>query len=129
MTADEESALSFLLLQAIALGRVAIGMVATLAPGAAARFQFGSASAAQTLTIRMLGVRDLGLGVGALLAARHGNAALRDWAHAGALADAVDAVAFATSGRRAHVRAPRLTTLIAASSAACSTWATRHLTP
>ena len=127
MTADEESALAFLLLQGIALGRIAIGVVATLAPSAVARFQFGSASAAQVLTIRMLGVRDLGLGLGALIAARHDNAALRDWAQAGALADAVDAMAFASSGRRAGVRASRLATLIAAASAASSTWATRQL--
>jgi hypothetical protein len=127
MTAEEESALAFLLLQGIALGRIAIGVVATLAPGAAARFQFGSATPAQALTIRMLGVRDLGLGLGALFAARHGNAALRDWTQAGALADAVDAMAFASSGRRAGVRAAHLTSLIAATSAASSAWATRHL--
>lgn len=129
MTEDEEAALAFLLLQGIALARIAIGVAATLAPGAASRIQFGSASPAQTLTIRMLGARDLGLGLGALLAARHDSAALRGWAEAGAIADAVDALAFASSGRRAGVRAAGMTTLIAASSAACSAWASRHLTP
>jgi hypothetical protein len=123
-----ERAVPRLLVRAIAVGRVAIGAVATLAPAAAGRFQFGSAPAAQTLAIRMLGARDLGLGLGALLAGRHGSGALRGWAEAGALADAVDAVAFAGSGRRAGVRGARLTTLIAGSSAACSMWAARRLT-
>lgn len=128
MTADQESALALLLVRGIAVARIAIGVVATLAPAATARFQFGSAAPAQALTVRMLGARDLGLGLGALSAARHGNAALRGWAEAGALADAVDAAAFARSGRRAGVRATRLTTLVASSSAACSMWAARRLT-
>jgi len=128
MTADHKSALALLLLRGIAIARVGIGVVATLAPVVAARFQFGSATPATALTVRMLGARDLGLGLGALLAERHGSAALRGWAEAGALADAVDAVAFARSGRRAGVRATRLTTLVAGSSAACSMWAARRLT-
>jgi hypothetical protein len=128
MTAEQESALARLLVHTIAVGRIAIGAVATLAPAAAGRFQFGSAPPAQTLAIRMLGARDLGLGLGALLAVRHGSPALRGWAQAGALADAVDAAAFAGSGRRAGVRAARLTTLVAGSSAACSLWAARRLT-
>jgi hypothetical protein len=128
MATDVQSAVVLLLVRGIALARVAIGVVATLAPGTASRVQFGSATPAQVLTIRMLGARDLGLGLGALLAEQKGSVALRGWAEAGALADAVDAVAFASSGRRAGMRAVRLTTLIAASSAACSMWAARHLT-
>ncbi|HSK97578.1 MAG TPA: hypothetical protein VK891_13240 [Euzebyales bacterium] len=128
MTAEQESALARLLVRTVAVGRIAIGVVATVAPTAAGRFQFGSAPPAQTLAIRMLGARDLGLGLGALLAARHGSAAVRGWAEAGALADAVDAVALAGAGRRAGVRAARLTTLVAGSSAVCSLWAARRLT-
>lgn len=127
MTDEEQSALALLLVQGIALARVGIGVVATAAPYAAARFQFGSAPAAQAMTVRMLGVRDLALGVGALLAIRHGSAAARDWAHAGALVDAVDAAAFVRTGRRSSVRGRRLTTLVAASSAAFSTWAAGRL--
>lgn len=128
MTADERSALAFLLIRGIALARVAIGVVATVAPAAASRFQFGSAPPAQAMTVRMLGARDLGLGLGALLAARHDSTALRGWADAGALADAADAAAFLRSGRRAGVRVRRITALVAASSAACSAWAARRLT-
>lgn len=127
MTDEEQSALALLLVQGIALARVGIGVVATAAPYAAARFQFGSAPAAQAMTVRMLGVRDLALGVGALLAIRHGSAAARDWAHVGALVDAVDAAAFVRTGRRSSVRGRRLTTLVAASSAAFSTWAAGRL--
>lgn len=127
MTDDEQSALALLLVQGIALARVGIGVVATAAPSTAARFQFGSAPAAQAMTVRMLGVRDLALGVGALLAIRHGSAAARDWAHAGALVDAVDAAAFVRTGRRSSVRGRRLTTLVAAASAAFSTWAAGRL--
>jgi hypothetical protein len=127
MTADERSALALLLIRGIAVARVAIGVAATLAPVAAGRFQFGAATPVAAITVRMLGARDLGLGLGALLA-RHDSAAVRGWAEAGALADAVDAFAFARSGRRAGVRATRLVTLVAASSAACSVWAARRLT-
>lgn len=128
MKADETSALALLLIRGIALARVAIGVAATLAPVTAGRFQFGAATPVEAITVRMLGARDLGLGLGALLAAPHDSAALRGWAEAGALADAVDAVAFARSGRRAGVRASRLVTLVAASSAACGMWAVRRLT-
>ena len=127
MTDEEQSALALLLVRGIALARVGIGVVATAAPYAGARFQFGAAPHAQAMTVRMLGVRDLGLGLGALLAARHGSAAMRGWAEAGALADAVDAAAFVRMGRGANVRGRRLTALIAATSAACSAWAARHL--
>ncbi|HSK90523.1 MAG TPA: hypothetical protein VK875_04340 [Euzebyales bacterium] len=128
MTDDERGALALLAIRGIALARIGIGVVATLAPGVGARFQFGSAAPELAVTVRMLGARDLGLGLGALLAERHGSAALRGWAEAGALADAVDAVAFLRSGRPAGIRAPRLTTLVAASSAVCSVWAARRLT-
>ena len=127
MTDEEQSALALLLVRAIALARVGIGVVATVTPYAAARLQFGAAPPAQALTVRMLGVRDLGLGLGALLATGHGSAAERGWAEAGALADAVDAAAFARMGRRAGIRGRRLTALVAASSAACSAWAARRL--
>lgn len=127
MTTEQELALARLLVLAIALGRIGIGLIATVAPTAAARFQFGAAPPAQTLTIRMLGARDLSLGLGAMLAARHGSAALRGWVEAGALADTVDAAAFARMGGRAGARAVGLTTLIAVSSAACGAWAARRL--
>jgi hypothetical protein len=149
MTAEQESALAKLLVGAIAVGRIGIGAVATLAPGAAARLvfheprlgrgtctrfvgpgptKFGSAPATHVLLIRMLGARDLALGVGAVLAARHGGTGVRGWVEAGVLADAVDAVAFARSGPPAGARAVGLTTLVAGASAASGLWAARRLT-
>jgi hypothetical protein len=125
--AGDGPALALLMARGIALGRVALGVVATLAPAAAARFQFGSARPALTIAVRMLGARDLALGVGVLLAARHGSTQLRGWVEAGALADGVDAAAFVQWGRRAGARAPGLTALVATTAAACGTWAARHL--
>jgi hypothetical protein len=127
MMTDADSALALLMVRGIAIGRVGVGVVATLAPSAAARFQFGSAAPALTIAVRMLGVRDLALGVGALLAARHGSAQLRGWVEAGAVADGVDAAAFLRWGGRAGARAPHLTALVAATATACATWAARRL--
>lgn len=126
MADDHTSALATPLVGGIAAGRVAIGVVATLAPAVGARFQFGSAPPAQVVTVRMLGARDLGLGLGALLAMRHGGGALRTWVQAGALADAVDAWAFARAGR-AEARGARLTTVVAAAAAVGGAWAAGQL--
>jgi len=108
----------------IALARVAIGAGATVAPGLVSRVQFGATSPAQRITVRMLGARDLALGIGVLLAARHESPGLRGWVEAGAFADAVDAVAFLRAGHGAS-RRRGLTVLIAAGSAAVSVWAAR----
>jgi hypothetical protein len=124
---EHDDALADLVARGIALARVAIGVGATFAPSLVARLQFGSASPAQMITVRMLGARDLALGAGALLAARHGANGLRGWVEAGALADAVDAAAFLRGGRGAS-RRRGLTILVAAGSAAASIWAARTLT-
>lgn len=123
---DNDDALADLAVRAIALTRVAIGVGATLTPRLVSRVQFGTTSPAQTITVRMLGARDLALGIGALLAARHGSSGLRGWAEAGALADAVDALAFLRGGSGAS-RRRSLTMLVAGGSAAISVWAARTL--
>lgn len=124
---DQAPALAKLLIGGIAAGRIAIGVGATVAPSAGARFQFGAAPPALTMTVRMLGARDLALGVGALIAMGHGGAPLRLWTQAGVLADAVDALAFARTGRLADVRGARLTTAVATAAAICGAWAARRL--
>jgi hypothetical protein len=88
--------------------------------------QFGTTSPAQTIAVRMLGARDLALGVGVLLAARHGSSGMRGWVEAGALADAVDALAFLRGGRGAS-RRRALTIIVAGGSAAVGVWAARML--
>lgn len=124
---DNDDALADLTVRGIALARVAIGVGATLAPRLVSRVQFGTTSPAQAVTVRMLGARDLALGVGALLAAHHGSSGLRGWVEAGVLADAVDAFAFLRAGRGAS-RRRALTVLVAGGSAAASVWAARTLT-
>lgn len=85
----------------LAAARVALGVVAYVAPGVPARPWIGDAAArttAATVLARALGARDLGLGAGLLLAARHG-APIRGWTEAGALADLGDLVATLLSFR------------------------------
>ncbi len=85
----------------LAAARVALGVVAYAAPTVPARPWIGDAASrttAATVLARALGARDLGLGAGLLLAARHG-APIRGWAEAGALADLGDLVATLLSFR------------------------------
>lgn len=124
--AGEQTALADLAARGIAVARVGIGVGATLAPRLMSRLQFGSTSPAQDVALRMLGARDLALGIGGLLAARHGSTGLRGWVEAGALADAVDAAAFLRA-RRGSIRRRAFTVLVAGGSAACSVWAARRL--
>ncbi|HSJ43637.1 MAG TPA: hypothetical protein VK923_03015 [Euzebyales bacterium] len=123
---DNDGALADLAVRGIAVARVAIGVGATLSPRLVSRLQFGTTSPAQTITVRMLGARDLALGLGALLAARHGSSGLRGWVEAGALADGVDALAILRGGPAAS-RRRGLTVLVAGGSAAVSVWAARIL--
>ncbi len=76
---------------AIGRTRIAVGLAALVAPRLATRMMFGrgSDSDAATLFARMLGGRDLALGLGVVIAVDRG-APLRGWLEAGALADAID---------------------------------------
>jgi hypothetical protein len=78
---------------AMAWGRVALGTALVLAPRPAGRPWFGSDvdRPAGTLLVRSLGARDLALGVGVLLALRHGTP-VRGWVEGGVLADGADLV-------------------------------------
>jgi hypothetical protein len=78
----------------IAVGRVALGAIALLAPRATASLLLGhrASRGAVAMTTRMLGARDLALGLGTLRALdRDSDPAA--WTNASALADAGDAVA------------------------------------
>lgn len=124
--ADDRVTLADLAARGIAVARIGIGVAATLAPRAASHYQFRGADPSLSISVRMLGARDLALGIGALMAARRGPSALRGWVEAGMIADAVDALAFARAdGDDARLR--RLTALVAASTAACGAWAARQL--
>jgi hypothetical protein len=83
------------LAEATAWVRIAIGVTALVAPTVPLRPWVGGDFAQQPRTkllARSLGARDLGLGIGAVLALRH-DAPVRGWVEGGAVADAGDALA------------------------------------
>ena len=90
--------------KAVAFGRIGLGIGYTLTPGLALRLWPGRAAAseADAAVLRMMarstGGRDIGLGIGALLALKHGGP-VRGWLEAAMLADAADAVAIAIAFR------------------------------
>jgi hypothetical protein len=78
----------------LAGARIAIGVVSLMAPGVVGRTISGDAryEGATRLFGRMVGARDLGLGLGVLLALDR-DAPVRGWLEASALVDTIDAVA------------------------------------
>ncbi|HEY7151975.1 MAG TPA: hypothetical protein VH391_09865 [Solirubrobacterales bacterium] len=90
----------------LARGRIAIGLTALVAPKLASRAMFGrrGATAGTVAFARMLGGRDVALGLGVVIALDRG-APVRGWLEAGALADGAD-FASALLARR---RIPRAT--------------------
>ena len=75
--------------------RIGIGVLAFIAPKLALRPWVGASVSDEPggrLLGRSLGARDVALGAGAILAARH-DGPVRGWIEAGALADAGDLVA------------------------------------
>lgn len=83
------------LAEAVAWGRVAIGVTALVAPTLPLRPWVGRDFAWQPrakLLARSLGARDLALGMGVILALRH-DAPVRGWVEGSGLADAGDTLA------------------------------------
>jgi hypothetical protein len=78
----------------LAGGRIAIGAVSLLAPGLVGRTMTGpeGSDGGTRLFARMVGARDLGLGLG-LLAALDRGAPVRGWLEASAVVDGIDAAA------------------------------------
>jgi hypothetical protein len=76
----------------LAGGRVAIGVASLLAPGFVGRTMTGGegSEGATRLFARMVGARDLGLGLGLLIALSRG-APVRGWLEASAVVDGIDA--------------------------------------
>src|SRR5438445_10862553 len=78
----------------LARGRIAVGLFAFAAPGLTAR-AMSDESGAQGLApvlARMLGIRDIALGLGTVIALDRGKP-VRGWLEGSALADTVDCVA------------------------------------
>ena len=78
----------------LAGGRIAIGIVSVLAPGLVGRAMMGpdGDSGGTRLLLRVVGARDLALGIG-VLAALDRDASVQGWLRASAVVDALDAAA------------------------------------
>ncbi len=83
----------------LGVARIAFGVAALAAPTMFGRAWVGDegSSASVALITRAFGVRDVALGLGAVLAARRG-APVRGWIEAGLLCDTCDVIATLTSG-------------------------------
>ena len=76
----------------IARGRVVIGLGALVAPGLAVRMLMGESTPTTRTLTRMLGARDLALGIGAVTSVKE-RTQDAEWVSMGAVADGVDALA------------------------------------
>jgi len=78
----------------VARGRIAIGVIWLLAPEVVGRTMTGpdGSTGGTRLFARMVGARDLGLGLGVLVALQRG-APVRGWLEASAVVDGIDAAA------------------------------------
>ena len=111
----------------LARGRIAFGVVSLLAPGLVARTMTGGHSEGGTrLFVRMVGARDLGVGLG-LQVALDRDAPTRGWLEASAVVDAIDAAACLLA--RPHLRPSVFpgTLGLAATGALLSAWLARQL--
>lgn len=103
----------------IAAGRTAVGVGAFLFPTRFARSWVGTAGAHPSLQplARGLAARDLALGIGSLLAMKHGRG-VRGWSEAGALADLGDALGTVMSWRQLPEKERMVVLAVASASAA-----------
>ena len=115
---------------ALARGRIAFGVVSLLAPGVVARTMTdgGPSEGGTRLFVRMIGARDLGVGLG-LQVALDRDAPTRGWLEASAVIDAIDAAACVLA--RQHLRPSVFpgTLGLAATGALLSAWLARQLDP
>ena len=114
---------------ALARGRIAFGVVSLLAPALVAPMMTGGGSeGGKRLFVRMIGARDLGVGIG-LQAAVERGAPTRGWLEASAVVDTIDAAACLLA--RHHLRPGVFpgTLGLAASGALLSAWLARQLDP
>jgi hypothetical protein len=107
----------------VARGRIAIGVVSLLAPAWVGRTMTGREGrrGGTRAFVRMVGGRDLALGLGVLVALERG-APVRGWLEASALVDGIDAAACLLA--RQHIRTRVLPGVVggAAAGALLSAW-------
>jgi hypothetical protein len=114
----------------LARGRIAIGAAALAAPGLAGRVMFGrdgSRPGVRALA-RMLGGRDLVLGLGVIIALDRG-APVRGWLEACAVADTVDLVACTLARDQIPPATYCPTVALAGGAALAGLWLSRRLDP
>ena len=115
---------------ALARGRIASGVVSLLAPGLVARTMTGGdeSEGGTRLFVRMIGARDLGVGLG-LLVALDRDAPTRGWLEASAVIDGIDVAACLLA--RHHLRPGVFpgTLGMAATGTMLSAWLARQLDP
>jgi hypothetical protein len=120
-----------LLAHGLALNRVVFGARFLLQPSAAGPSWVGRRRARGTATqlfVRALGARDLGLGLGALVALRRSDATeARRWMLAHTLADGTDLVATLAAKDRLPGRPAQFATLVAGASTAVAAWSSAAL--
>jgi hypothetical protein len=115
---------------AVGLGgaRIGIGMMSLVAPGLVGRAMTGpdGSTGATRLFARMVGVRDVGLGLGVLLALERG-APVRGWLEASALVDGIDAGACLLARRHLRTGVFPAAVGMATAGALLSGWLSREL--
>jgi hypothetical protein len=115
---------------AVGLGRarIAIGVISLLAPQLVGRALTGAqpSGGGTSLFARMVGARDIGLGLGVLIALDRG-APVRGWLEASALVDGIDVAACLLA--RDHIRTSLVPGVagLAAGGALLSAWLSRQL--
>jgi hypothetical protein len=113
----------------LARARIAIGLTAAALPGLSARVLSGrAASGIEPLLARMLGARDVTLGLGTVIALDRG-APVRGWIEASAFSDAADFISSLLSRSRMSTRAFAGTMALASGSAALGAFLSRRLDP
>jgi hypothetical protein len=112
----------------LARGRIAFGVVSLLAPGLVADAMLGGSGSdgGRRLFVRMIGARDLGVGLG-LQVALDRDAPTRGWLEASAVIDGIDAGACLLA--RYHLRPGvfPVTFGLAATGSVVSAWLARQL--
>jgi hypothetical protein len=115
---------------AAARARIALGGTAVLVPGLVARVMGGRQGAIGLAPpfARMLGARDLALGLGTVIALDRG-APVRGWLEGSALSDGVDCVACILARDRMTPAAATTSAALAAGSALLGIFLSRRLDP
>jgi hypothetical protein len=112
----------------IALGRIGLGGVLTVAPGFVTRTWVGETTTATKVLGAGFGARDVAIGTG-LLRALDSDGDARPWLLAGAAGDLADLVATLAARRSLPLLGKVGVTAVAATGATLSVWAARQVEP